>query len=51
MNAENETTVKMYRSEPARLVPMSSNNSHKEFVLGGEPFTIVGRATSIVQDV
>lgn len=51
MNEDSETTVKMYRAEPARLVPLSTDPQHVEFLLGGAPFTIVGRATSIVQDV
>lgn len=43
MNAEGETTAKLYRASPARLVPCSSNPIHKETVLGRDPFTVVGR--------
>lgn len=51
MNGDGETTVKMYRAEPARLVPRSSNPEHQEFLLGGAPFSIIGRVTQIVQNV
>jgi repressor LexA len=51
MNDDSETTVKMFRAEPARLVPMSTNPAHQDFMLGGSPFTIIGRVRSIVQDL
>lgn len=43
MNGSGETTAKKFRANPARLVPCSDNPEHKEVVLGGEPFTVIGR--------
>ena len=43
MNGDGETTAKLYRASPARLVPCSSNPVHKETVLGRDQFTVIGR--------
>lgn len=43
MNGESETTAKQYRANPARLVPCSNNPEHKEIIIGGEGFTVIGR--------
>jgi len=44
LNDEGETTFKKFAAEPARLVPCSSNDQHKEIILGsGERFEVVGR--------
>lgn len=51
MNGEGETTLKRYRSNPARLEPCSTNPAHQAINLGRENFTIVGRAMSAVQDL
>lgn len=45
MNHENETTLKRYRAEPARLEPCSTDASHQEIRLGREPFTVIGQVT------
>jgi phage repressor protein C with HTH and peptisase S24 domain len=42
-NEEYETTVKRYRSNPARFVPMSTNPEHKEFALGDGHYRVIGR--------
>lgn len=43
-NAEGEATFKRFLSDPARLVPCSSNPAHTELEIGsGEAFTVVGR--------
>jgi repressor LexA len=42
-NAEYETTVKRYRSNPARFCPMSTNPDHKEFELGDGHVKVIGR--------
>jgi SOS-response transcriptional repressor LexA len=42
-NDEFETTVKRYRSNPARFCPMSSNPEHQEFPVGQGQFHVVGR--------
>ena len=42
-NEEGETTFKQYLGDPARLVPCSSNPSHREIILGDEPIMIIGR--------
>ena len=38
-----ESTFKEFQADPARLVPCSSNDEHKEILLGGEPVVILGR--------
>lgn len=43
MNGDGETTCKMYKNDPARLVPCSDNPAYKEMLLGGEPCTVIGR--------
>lgn len=43
LNAEGEATFKQFKSDPARLVPCSSNAEHREFLLNGDPFEVVGR--------
>jgi phage repressor protein C with HTH and peptisase S24 domain len=42
-NGEYETTVKRYRSNPARFCPMSTNPDHKEFELGNGHYRVIGR--------
>lgn len=44
MNSEGETTIKRFRSDPARLEPCSSNPDHQAISLGREQFTVVGIA-------
>lgn len=43
LNGEGEATFKQFKSDPARLVPCSSNEQHREILLTGEPFEVVGR--------
>jgi repressor LexA len=44
LDADGETTFKQYQEGPARLVPRSSNPSHKEILIGsGDRYEIVGR--------
>ena len=43
MNGSGETTCKMFRVNPARLVPCSDNPEHKETLLGASPCTVIGR--------
>lgn len=50
-NAEGETTAKRYRSNPARLVPCSTNPAHRELVVGSEPFSVIGRIVQVVSPV
>ncbi len=48
LNDEGEATFKQFESEPARLVPRSTNAEHKVIDLSeGAPFTIVGRVTAL----
>lgn len=42
-NDGNDTTLKMYRSDPPRLEPRSSDPSHQPIIFGREPFTVIGR--------
>jgi repressor LexA len=48
-NGDGEATVKRFRRSPDRLEPESSNPVHRPIMLGKEPITIIGRATSVVQ--
>ena len=49
MNGEGEATVKRYCDNPARLVPVSTNDAHGEIMLG-EPVTVIGRVVSYGND-
>lgn len=42
-NGSGDATLKMYRSDPPRLEPRSSNPAHKPIHFGKEPFTVIGR--------
>lgn len=42
-NGDHEATVKCYRKNPARFVPMSDNPEHKEFLASDRDFVIMGR--------
>ncbi|MEE4452883.1 LexA family transcriptional regulator [Novosphingobium resinovorum] len=44
MNSEGETTIKRFRSDPARLEPCSTNPDHQPISLGREQFTVIGMA-------
>lgn len=50
MNGEHEATLKRYRGDPARLVPVSTNPDHKEIHLTGEAIHIVGRVVAYGND-
>jgi repressor LexA len=43
---DGQTTFKEYQDAPARLVPCSSNDEHKEIMLGHEPVDVLGRVFS-----
>jgi repressor LexA len=43
LNSDGEATFKQFKADPARLTPCSSNRAHREILLGGEPFEVVGR--------
>lgn len=43
LNSEGEATFKQFKADPARLSPCSSNAEHREILLGGETFEVVGR--------
>ena len=46
-NGSGESTIKRFRRSPDRLEPDSTNPSHQPILLGAEPITIIGRATSV----
>lgn len=46
-NGEGEITFKRFLSDPARLVPCSSNDAHTEILLGREPVEIVARVVGV----
>jgi len=43
---DGQTTFKEFQADPARLVPCSSNEEHREIMLGDEPVTVLGRVWS-----
>ena len=43
MNGSNQTTAKRFRANPARLVPCSNNPVYTPIIVGGEPFSVIGR--------
>jgi len=47
-NQDAEFTFKRYLENPARLVPLSSDPSHKEILLGREQINIIGRVVSVL---
>jgi SOS-response transcriptional repressor LexA len=47
-NEAGEVTVKLYRSDPARFEPLSTNPQHLPLPIGAEQFTILGRAVHTV---
>jgi repressor LexA len=42
-NENHETQVKVYRSNPARFVPASSNETHQALFIGENPVSVIGR--------
>lgn len=50
MNGDAEATLKRYVSNPARLVPVSTNDTHGDILLTGDPITIIGRVVSYGND-
>lgn len=42
-NEEHETQVKVYRSDPARFEPRSSNDTHRTVFMGEERIRVIGR--------
>ncbi|EJL30099.1 LexA family transcriptional regulator [Novosphingobium sp. AP12] len=49
---DGQTTYKEFQSDPARLVPLSTDDSHQEILLGNDPITVVGRVYSyMMRDV
>lgn len=43
MNGGGETTAKVFRANPARLVPCSTDPEFRETIIGSDQFTVVGR--------
>lgn len=48
LNQGGEFTFKRFMQDPARLVPLSSDPSHKDIPLGAEPIEVVGRVLSVL---
>lgn len=44
-NSNGETTFKCYQDNPARLEPLSNNESHQTIYPGEDGFEVIGRAT------
>lgn len=49
-NGEGEVTFKQYRERPARLVPCSTNERHKDIPITDKGYEIVGRVIKIILD-
>lgn len=48
LNESGETTFKQFENDPARLVPRSTNKSHRPIQIGdGQAFTVMGRVTAL----
>lgn len=43
---DGETTFKEFATDPARLIPCSDDDSHKEILIGNEPIRVLGRVWS-----
>jgi len=43
---DGETTYKEFQADPARLVPLSTDERHQDIMLGSQPIIIVGRVYS-----
>lgn len=43
LNGEGEATAKMFKVDPARLIPCSDNPQHQAITLGAETFSVIGR--------
>jgi repressor LexA len=46
-NGAGEFTFKLFKQDPARLVPLSSDPSHSVIMLGAEAINIIGRVVSV----
>lgn len=49
-NSNTETTIKRYRSDPARFEPVSSNPEHNVIHIGEHEITVIGRVVSFTSD-
>lgn len=48
LNDSGEATFKQFESDPARLIPRSTNPAYTTIMLGdGQPFTVFGRVTAL----
>lgn len=47
-NEAGEFTFKRFMQDPARLVPLSTDPSHREIEIGSEPINIIGRVVSVL---
>ncbi|NML88735.1 hypothetical protein HHL26_06595 [Sphingobium sp. TB-6] len=48
-NEENEATIKVYRNDPARFEPQSTNPEHEPIILGNRNYQVIGRVTGALQ--
>lgn len=48
MNGDGEATAKMYRENPPRLEPCSTNPEHKQILIGETPFRVIGRIVGVM---
>lgn len=50
-NDAGETTCKKFNTDPARLVPCSTNATHEPSLIGAEPFRVIGRVTTVMRSL
>jgi len=48
MNSDHETTFKVFRTDPARLEPSSTNPEHVPIPLGQSPVTVIGKVILVI---
>lgn len=48
MNPDGEATAKLYRDNPPRLEPCSTNPEHQSVLVGEQPFRVIGRIVGVM---
>lgn len=51
MNGDGEATAKLYRSNPPRLEPCSTNDQHQAILVGEQHFRVIGRVVGVMSSL